>query len=68
MVFRINAQTERGVRCSPPGSDAVKEAHESKIHVQLHVAMEEDQAELIGRKIYFDFLVSAEHDHVFDES
>ena len=46
---------------SRPGSYVVEQSHEPKIHVQLLMAVEQREPRIVRRKIYFDFLISAQH-------
>ena len=46
----------------------VEERHESEVHVQLLVAVEQRQAGVIRDKINFGFLVAPEHYDVFQYS
>src|SRR5215467_4748980 len=46
----------------------IEESHETKIHVQLLVAVEERQTRIVSHEFDFRFLVAAEHDHVLENS
>lgn len=43
----------------------VEEGHETEIHVELLVAMEEGEAGVVGDEGNFGFLVAVEHKDVF---
>ena len=47
-------------------SGTVEQSHETRIHVILHVAVEEAQARLIGGEVESHFLGAAEHRYVLD--
>ena len=54
-------------RAEPSGSGAIEQSHETRIHVVLHVAVEEAQARLIGGEVKGGhFLGAAEHRYVLD--
>ena len=42
----------------------VEECHETEVHVQLLVAVEESEAGIVRNKVNLQLLVSAQHDHV----
>ena len=46
----------------------VEERHETEVHVQLLVAMEESEAGVVGNEIDFRLLVAAQHDHVLNDA
>lgn len=48
--------------------DVVKQGHESKIHVELLVTVEQRHARIVGGEVDGGFLVSAQHHHVFHNS
>src|ERR1700686_1068317 len=52
-------------RLSRSLSAVIEQRHETKVHVQLLMAMEQREAGIIRREIHFDFLIAAHHDHVF---
>ena len=57
------------MRCYPRAlalSDTVEQSHETRIHMVLHVAVEEAQARLIGGEVKSHFLGAAEHRYVLD--
>jgi hypothetical protein len=45
--------------------DVVEQGHEAEIHVELLVAVKQREAGIVGDEVEFDFLVSAQHHHVF---
>ena len=47
------------------GSLIAEQGHEAEVHVQLLVAVEEREAGIVGDKIDFDLVVTADHHHVF---
>src|SRR5277367_2378738 len=46
----------------------VEQRHQTEIHMQLLVAMEQRQPRVVRNEIYFRFLVSSEHQHIFHDS
>ena len=46
----------------------IEQRHEPEIHVQLLMAVEECEAGVVGDEIDVGFLVTAEHDDVFENS
>ena len=46
----------------------LKERHEPKIHVQLLVTMKQRVPRTVGYKVYFYFLVSAEHHDILNDA
>src|SRR6266487_3603267 len=46
----------------------VEERHETVVHVQLLVTVEEGQPRIISNKVYLGFLVSAQHQNIFQDS
>src|ERR1700751_70262 len=46
----------------------VEQRHEAEVHVELLVAMEKRQTGIVRNKVDLCFLISAEHDHVFENS
>ena len=52
----------------PPRLRVVEERHESEIHVQLLMTMEERQPRIVSHEVKFEFLESAQHHHVFDHA
>ena len=49
-------------------SCVLQECHEPEIHVQLLVAVKECQSRIVGDEVEFEFLKSAQHDHVLDHA
>ena len=49
-------------------SAVVKQSHKSKIHMKLLVAVEQSEAGIVGNEINFRFLVTSEHNHVFENA
>jgi hypothetical protein len=39
--------------------EVIEESHETEIHVELLVAVEEREAWIVGDKVYFGFLIAA---------
>ena len=54
--------------CDPDRLRIVEERHESEIHVQLLMTVEERQTRIVGNKVKFEFLESAQHHHVLDHA
>ena len=50
---------------SPIGSDVVEQRHEAEVHVQLLMTVEERQTGIVSDKVYFDFLISTDHNNIF---
>src|SRR3974377_1166806 len=50
------------------GSCAIKQRHEPKVHVKLLVAVKQRQAGIVGNKVEFQFLVTAEHHHILHDA
>ena len=50
---------------STSSSHIPKQRHESEVHVQLLVAVEESQPGIIRHKIHFHLLISPNHHHIF---
>ena len=48
--------------------EVIKQGHESEIHMQLLMTVEQRQAGVIRRKIYFDLLIAADHDDVLEHT
>jgi len=46
----------------------IEQGHETEIHVQLLMAVKQGEAGIIGNEVDLDFLVSADHDHIFHYS
>ena len=46
----------------------VEERHETEIHVQLLVAVEESKAGIVGNEVNLQLLVAAKHDHVLHDA
>jgi len=51
-----------------PGSSAIEQRHETEVHMQLHMAMEQGQPWLIGDEVHFHGLVAAQHRDVLDNA
>jgi hypothetical protein len=49
-------------------SDAAQQEHESVVHVDLLVAVEQRQSRLVGGEVEVEALVAAEHDHVLEQA
>jgi len=48
--------------------DIVEERHETVVHMQLLVTVEKGQPWIVSNKVYFGFLVSAQHHNIFQDS
>ncbi len=46
----------------------VEEGHETEVHVDLLVAVEEGEAGVVGDEIDLGFLIAADHDDIFDDA
>jgi hypothetical protein len=46
----------------------VEERHETEVHVQLLMAVEESKAGIVGNKVNLQLLVASEHDHVLHDA
>src|SRR5258708_7766559 len=44
----------------------IEQRHETEVHMQLLMAVEQGPSGIVGDKVDFRFLVSAEHDDIFD--
>src|SRR5271165_2021484 len=65
MLQRDSAGMVAGPLCSRPSSQVVEQGHESKVHVELLVAMEKREARVVRSKADFHLLVSADHYDIF---
>ena len=50
------------------GLHVIEERHESEVHVELLVTVEQRHARIVGHEIKGDFLVSAEHHYIFHDA
>ena len=55
-------------RSGPWTSDVVKQRHESKIHVELLVAVEQGSTRVVRHKIKLQLLKSAEHHDILQDT
>jgi phosphoribosylanthranilate isomerase len=46
----------------------VEKRHETEVHVQLLVAVEESEAGIVGNEIDLALLIAAQHDHVLHDA
>jgi hypothetical protein len=47
---------------------AIEQGHEPIVHVRLHVAVKQRQAQAIGGEVNLHLLIAAEHHDVFEEA
>ena len=48
--------------------DVVEQGHETEVHVELLVTVEESQAGVVGDEVDLHLLIAADHDDVFDDA
>src|SRR5689334_6163613 len=46
-------------------SDVIEQGHETKVHVKLLVTVKQREARIVCREVYFDLLISPDHNHIF---
>src|SRR5271165_3327642 len=63
---RGRAPRRRGDPMSKQRLHVIKQRHEAEIHMQLLMTVKQGQAGIVGDEIYLGFLISAQHDDVFD--
>src|SRR5215472_9164348 len=75
MFVRSKMASSSGISC--PGnkraaerliSRVIKQRHETKVHVQLLMAMEESKARIVSYEIDFMLLIATQHYDVLDDS
>src|SRR5208283_5077941 len=54
-------------RCPSP-LNVIEQCHKAEVHVQLLVAVEQGEARIVRNEVDLDFLVAADHRHIFDHS
>src|SRR5262249_53942936 len=50
------------------GSEVIEQRHKTKVHVNLLMAVKQRPARIVCGEIDFDFLITAEHHHIFDDA
>jgi len=54
------------IRFQAERTHIVEQCHKTKVHVQLLVAMKKGQPRIVGNEIDFCFLITSQHEHIFE--